>query len=286
MLVNQATPKSFMTLNCKGHLIALSPPKVMGILNISPDSFYDGGKYKNKKSIVLQTEKMLNEGATFIDVGAYSSRPGANPVSEDEELKRMLPVVELLIKEFPEIILSIDTFRSTVAEQSLQAGAALINDISAGQLDEKMLPTIAKYKIPYIMMHLRGTPRTMQCQTDYSDLIIDILSYFSERVAQARSLGIIDIIVDPGFGFAKKLEQNYKLLSKLDLFKNLNLPILVGLSRKSMIYKALDTNPEHALNGTTALNMVALMKGANILRVHDVKEAVECITLAERLLDF
>ncbi len=281
MLVNQATQKSFMTLNCKGHLIELFPPKVMGILNISPDSFYDGGKYKDNKSVVLQTEKMLNEGATFIDVGAYSSRPGANPVSEDEELNRMLPIVEMLVREFPEIILSIDTFRSTVAEKSLQAGAALINDISAGQLDEEMLPTIAEYKIPYIMMHLRGTPRTMQHQTEYSDLVIDILRYFSERVARARSLGIIDIIVDPGFGFAKKLEQNYELLSKLDLFKNLNLPILVGLSRKSMIYKALDTDSENALNGTTALNMVALMKGANILRVHDVKEAMECVRLFE-----
>ena len=258
----------------------------MGILNITPDSFYDGGKYKDKKSILLQTEKMLNEGATFIDVGAYSSRPGADPVSEDEELKRMLPIVEMLVREFPEIILSIDTFRSTVAEKSLQAGAALINDISAGKLDEEMLPTIAKYKVPYIMMHLRGTPRTMQHQTEYSDLLIDILRYFSERVAHARSLGIIDIIVDPGFGFAKKLEQNYELLSKLDLFQNLNLPILVGLSRKSMIYKALDTNPENALNGTTALNMVALMKGANILRVHDVKEAMECVKACRMVARF
>ncbi len=275
--------KSFMTINCKGYLIDLTHPKVMGVLNITPDSFYDGGKYKDEKAILIQTEKMLNEGATFIDVGAYSSRPGAEAISEDGELNRILPIVEILLEAFPEIILSIDTFRSKVAKNCLEAGAALINDISAGKLDENMLQTIAKYKVPYIMMHMRGTPNTMQKQTDYENLLVDILKYFSERIAQARKLGITDSIVDPGFGFAKTLAQNYELLSKLELFQNLGLPILAGLSRKSMIYKALDTTPKNALNGTTALNMVALMNGANILRVHDVKEALECITLAEGL---
>lgn len=274
-----------MTINCKGHLLDLNRPKVMGVLNVTPDSFYDGGKYKDEKSILLQSEKMLNEGAAFIDVGAYSSRPGADSVSEDAELKRILPMVGMLLKEFPKIILSIDTFRSTVAENCLQAGAALINDISAGKLDEKMLPIIAKYNVPFVMMHMRGTSTTMQKQTDYENLLVDILKYFSERIATSRALGIIDIIVDPGFGFAKTQEQNYELLSKLELFQNLNLPILAGLSRKSMIYKALNTTAENAINGTTALNMVALMNGANILRVHDVKEAVECVALAERLVD-
>ncbi len=274
-----------MTLNCKGDLIDLTRPKVMGVLNITPDSFYDGGKYKDEKSILTQTEKMLNEGATFIDVGAYSSRPGADVVSEDAELGRILPIVEVLLEAFPEIILSIDTFRSKVAEKCLEVGAALINDISAGKQDKNMLPTIAKYKVPYIMMHMRGTPQTMQKQTDYKNLLVDILNYFSERIAEARKLGISDVVADPGFGFAKTLDQNYELLSKLELFQNLGLPILTGLSRKSMIYKTLDTTPENALNGTTALNMVAVMKGANILRVHDVKEAMECITLAVRIAD-
>ncbi len=285
MCVNQVMSKSFMTLNCKGDLIDLTRPKVMGVLNITPDSFYDGGKYKDEKSILSQTEKMLNEGATFIDVGAYSSRPGADVVSEDGELGRILPIVEILLETFPEIILSIDTFRSKVAENCLEAGAALINDISAGKQDENMFATIAKYKVPYIMMHMRGTSKTMQKHTDYKNLLVDILNYFSERIAQARKLGISDVVADPGFGFAKTLDQNYELLSKLELFQNLGLPLLAGLSRKSMIYKALDTTPENALNGTTALNMVAVMKGANILRVHDVKEAMECITLAVRMAD-
>lgn len=283
--VSQAIPIPFMTINCKGHLIDLARPKVMGILNVTPDSFYDGGKYKDEKSILSQTDRMLNEGATFIDVGAYSSRPGAEFVSEQEELKRILPIVRILLKEFPEIMVSIDTFRSVVAESCLQVGAALINDISAGKLDDGMMPTIAKYKVPYVMMHMRGTPQTMQRQTDYDNLSVDILKYFSERIAKARKLGIIDIIVDPGFGFSKTVKQNFELLAKLELFQNLGLPILAGLSRKSTIYRTLNTTVENALNGTTALNMVALMKGANIVRVHDVKEAVECIVLAERLLE-
>ena len=274
-----------MTIKCKGELIDLSQPKIMGILNITPDSFFDGGKYKDEKSIVQQTEKMLSEGATFIDLGAYSSRPGADSVSEEEEIARILPIVVLLAQEFPQILLSIDTFRSKVATKSLDAGAALINDISAGRLDGDMLSTIAKFKVPYIMMHMKGTPQNMQKETDYANLLTDILYYFSERVATLRSLGIHEIIIDPGFGFAKTVAQNFELLQKLDLFQTLNLPLLVGLSRKSMIYKTLGTNSENALNGTTALNMMALSKGANILRVHDVKEAVECVKLYNNLMN-
>ncbi len=274
-----------MTINCKGSLIDLGNPKVMGILNITPDSFFDGGRYTDRKSILLQTEKMLTEGATFIDVGAYSSRPSAKTVTEEDELKRIVPMVELLLTEFPDVLLSIDTFRSRTAANCLEAGAALINDISAGLFDKNMLETIAKYKVPYIMMHMKGTPRTMQQKTNYDDLLGDIIYYFSERTSSARAMGIHDIIIDPGFGFAKTLNQNHELLQKLNLFKTLNLPLLAGLSRKSMIYKVLGTNAESALNGTTALNMVALSKGATILRVHDTKEAMECIKLSEHLIN-
>lgn len=268
-----------MTINCKGNLIDLTAPKVMGILNITPDSFYDGGKYKDEKGILNRVEKMLDEGATFIDVGAYSSRPGADPVSKMEELNRIVPIVHLLIAKFPDVYLSIDTFRSEVAQKCLESGAALINDISAGLLDENMLQTIAKFNVPYVMMHMKGSPSTMQQQTRYKDLLGDILYYFSERLTAARAMQINDIIIDPGFGFAKTLEQNYELLQKLAMLKCLDLPILVGLSRKSMIYKTLGTNADMALNGTTALHMVALSKGTNILRTHDVREAMECIQL-------
>ncbi len=255
----------------------------MGILNITPDSFFDGGKYKDEKSILIHVERMISEGTTFIDVGANSTRPGAMAVSEIEELNRILPIVELLLKNFPELLLSIDTFRSKVAEESLQAGAAIINDISAGKQDDQMLPIIAKFKVPYIMMHMRGTPKTMQQQTQYDHLLKEVLQYFSERVAAATSLGINDLILDPGFGFAKTLDQNYELLQQLDAFKTLRHPILAGLSRKSMIYKALGSDAQNALNGTTALNMYALQKGANILRVHDVREAHECVQLMRQL---
>ena len=255
----------------------------MGILNVTPDSFYDGGRFRNKSSILKQVDAMLDEGATFIDVGAYSSRPGADHVSYEEELSRILPIVEFLIKNFPDILLSIDTFRSGIAKACVEAGACMINDISAGHRDKKMLNTIADLNVPYIMMHMRGTPKTMQKQTTYDDLIKEIIQYFSERISEARSLGIVDLIIDPGFGFAKTLEQNYQLLNQLELLNIIDLPILAGVSRKSMIYKTLNTSAEKALNGTTALNAVALLKGASILRVHDVKEAVECVTLLEQL---
>ena len=272
-----------MTLNCKGSLIDLQQPKVMGVLNLTPDSFYDGGKYKDEKSILIQTEQMLEEGAAFIDIGAYSSRPGAEDISVDEELKRISPVVALLVKQFPDIILSIDTFRSRVAQECIDHGAAIINDISAGVLDPHMMETVAKMKVPYIMMHMKGTPRTMKDLNTYTDLVEEICFYFSEKIAAARMLGIHDIVIDPGFGFAKNIAQNYELLQKFSLFKTFEVPLLAGLSRKSMIYKVLGKTPDEALNGSTALHMVALEKGANILRVHDVKEAVECVALFEKL---
>jgi len=272
-----------MTLNCKGKSIDISSPKVMGILNVTPDSFFDGGLYKDEASLLLQTEKMLIEGATFIDVGAYSSRPGAQHVSEDEELKRIAPVVDLILKHFPKTLLSIDTFRSSVAKACINAGAALFNDISAGQLDHNMMSTVGQLGVPYVMMHMKGSPQNMQQKTDYENIIKDITFYFSERISEARSHHIKDIIIDPGFGFSKTLEQNYELLKTLELLKITDLPILAGMSRKSMIYKLLETTPNKALNGTTTLNTIALLKGAKILRVHDVKEAVECVKLISQL---
>ena len=267
------------TINCKGTLIDLSTPKVLGIVNVTPDSFFDGGKLTNSDEIVSQVEKMLQDGATFIDLGGYSSKPGAEFVSETEELNRVLPIVKLLVEKFPNILLSIDTFRSEVAKQAVENGAAIINDISAGLLDEKMLETVAKLQVPYIMMHMKGTPKTMQSLADYEDLLKEVNFYFSERIARARSFGLNDIIIDPGFGFAKTIEHNYELLQNLELLQFHDLPILAGISRKSMIYKTLDSKPENALNGTTFLHAFCLQKGANILRVHDVKEAVECVKL-------
>lgn len=256
----------------------------MGIVNVTPNSFYDGGKLADENSVLLQVEKMLTDGATFIDVGGYSSKPKAEFVSEEEELQRVIPIIQSIVKEFPKVVLSIDTFRSQVAKKSVENGVAIVNDISAGSLDENMMRTVAQLRVPYIMMHMKGTPKTMQSLTQYNDLVKEILFYFSEKVAIARSFGISDIIVDPGFGFAKTLEQNFELLNKLELFGMLNLPLLVGVSRKSMIYKTLSTDAEHALNGTTSLNTISLMKGTKILRVHDVKEAVECVQLYQKLI--
>lgn len=272
-----------MTINCKGQLIDLTIPKVMGILNLTPDSFYDGGIYKNEIDILKHVDKMLTDGATFIDIGAYSSRPDATHISETEELERLLPIIKLLIDHFPDILISIDTFRSTVAEQSINAGACMINDISAGKMDNNMMATVAQLKVPYIMMHMKGTPQNMQQNVSYEHLIKDILFYFSERMAAAKILGIVDLIADPGFGFSKTTNQNYELLNHLDVFNMLERPILVGISRKSMIYKPLDTSAAFALNGTTVLNTIALQKNVSILRVHDVKEAMECIQLTQQL---
>jgi len=268
-----------MTINCNGNLIDLSTPKVMGILNITPNSFFDGGKFIQESDILLQTKKMISDGATFIDIGAYSSKPNAEFVSENEELKRIVPIVSLILEHFPDTIISIDTFRSEVARICIENGASIINDISAGNGDEKMMETVAKYNVPYIMMHNRGTPKTMQTMTHYENIVKEILFYFSEKVSLARSFGINDLIIDPGFGFAKTLDQNYEILQKLELFEMLELPLLVGVSRKSMIYNLFKYTPEEALNGTTVINTISLTKGAKILRVHDVKEAMECVTL-------
>jgi dihydropteroate synthase len=273
----------YMTLNCKGQLIDLKTPKIMGILNVTPDSFYDGGRFKNEEDVLIQVEKLLKEGATFIDIGAYSSRPGADFVSKEEELKRLIPIITSVVNNFPKSLISVDSFRSDVIKTAVEAGAAMVNDISGGQQDPLMFETVGALGVPYIMMHMRGTPKTMQQMTEYSDVIKEVYTYFSERIELARTHQIKDIILDLGFGFSKTLEQNFKLLEMLDYYKNLNLPILAGISRKSMVYKTLNTNANQALNGSTALHMVALQKGAKLLRVHDVKEAMECIQLHEAL---
>lgn len=274
-----------MTINCKGTLIDLKSPKVMGILNLTPDSFYDGGRYGDLEHALEQTKKMLDEGATFIDVGAYSSRPGAKDVSVEEEERRLLPVVKELLIHFPDVLFSIDTFRASVARKAVEVGAALINDISAGKLDQDMMASVGSLGVPYIMMHMRGTPQTMSSFTQYTNVTKEVLYDFSERVQLAREAKINDLIIDPGFGFSKTINQNFTLLSQLNLLASLNLPILVGLSRKSMIYKTLGVEPQEALNGTTALHTKALLEGAHILRVHDVKEAVECIKLYKAIDD-
>jgi len=271
------------SINCNRTLIDLTSPKVMGILNITPDSFFDGGKYKNETEIISQVEKMLAEGATFIDVGAYSSRPGAKHISEQEELERILPVVKTLVKEFPEILISIDTFRGNIAEKCIESGACIINDISAGSIDPTLFKTIAKLQVPYIIMHMQGTPQNMQANPTYKNIVTDILNFFSKKIFELRALGVNDIIADVGFGFGKTIEQNYSLLNNLALFQNLEIPLLTGVSRKSMLYKPLELTPEKALNATTVANTIAVLNGTAILRVHDVKEAVETIKIIELL---
>lgn len=272
-----------MTINCKGTLVDLTKPKVMGILNVTPDSFFDGGRYADENKILERVAGMLEDGATFIDLGAYSSRPGADFVSEAQELERIVPIVELLVRNFPEILLSIDTFRSNVAKETISAGAAIINDIAAGGLDSEMMKVVGALKVPYIMMHMKGNPNTMQQLASYSDLTQEVLEYFSHKISEARSYGIDDSVLDPGFGFAKTLAHNYELMSKVELLHMAGLPLLVGVSRKSMVYKLLNVTPAQALNGTTVLHTIALQKGAQILRVHDVKQAMECIAIINHL---
>ncbi|MDN3707558.1 dihydropteroate synthase [Myroides ceti] len=274
-----------MTINCNGRLLDLTVPKVMGILNCTPNSFFDGGKYGSQNELLKQVEKMLAEGAAIIDIGAYSSQPQADFVSEAQELERLMTTLIMVRKHFPDAILSVDTFRAEVARISIENGADIINDIAAGKLDEKMLPVVGHYKVPYIMMHMQGTPQTMQQFTNYDDILHEMIYYFSERVASAREQGITDIIIDPGFGFSKTMEQNYHILNNLHLLKILELPVLSALSRKSMIYKMLNITPDMALNGTSVLNTVSLQNGAHLLRVHDVKEAVECIKLTRALYE-
>ncbi len=269
-------------MNCNGKLITFDTPKVMGILNITPDSFYSKSRIEEKN--LLQTaEQMLIDGATFIDIGGYSSRPNAAEVTQTEEIQRVIPTIEKLVSYFPDIQISVDTFRSEVARLSLEAGAKIINDISASELDPQMWNIVKKYQVPYIVMHMRGTPQNMQQNTEYQDITKEILYYFSEKKDQARKYQLNDLIIDPGFGFSKTLSQNYELIQHLNLFKTLGCPILVGISRKSMIYKLLETSPEEALNGTTVLHTFALLNGADILRVHDVKQAMECIKIVKEL---
>ncbi|WKK66758.1 dihydropteroate synthase [Lutimonas zeaxanthinifaciens] len=274
-----------MYINCKGELIDLSRPKVMGILNLTPDSFYDGGKYNNEASILNQVQKMVGEGADFIDLGAYSSRPNAKNISEEEEQKRLIAPLRAILKEFPETRISVDTFRSRIAREAVKYGACMVNDISGGELDPEMFRTIAELQVPYVLMHMKGSPQTMQQHTSYTNLVKEMIFYFSEKIFELRQMGVNDLILDPGFGFSKNLLQNYELLGKLDLLETLNLPILTGISRKSMLYRLLDIKPENALNATTVANTIALLKGARILRVHDIKEAVEAIEITQKMKD-
>jgi dihydropteroate synthase len=272
------------TINLGGRLICIDKPMVMGIVNVTPDSFYDGGKYNREKALIERVTKIVEEGADFVDIGGYSTRPGAPQISEEEELQRLLPAVRMVKKYFPDIAVSIDTFRSAIVESVFnETGAFMVNDISGGNFDPKMFETVAGLGVPYILMHIQGTPATMQQNPTYDDVVQDIIICFSERVKKLRLLGVNDIILDPGFGFGKTMEHNYELLNRLDAFKIFQLPIMTGISRKSMIWKLLDITPDESLNGTTVLNTLALAGGANILRVHDVKEAVEAIFLVEKL---
>ncbi len=271
------------TLKIGQNLLDLSTPKIMGVLNLTPDSFFDGGKYTQETLLLKQVEKMRQEGATFIDIGGYSTRPGAAHIPLEEEHQRVIPAIALILKHFPDVLISIDTFRAAIAKAAVAQGALIVNDISGGELDEAMFETVAKLNVPYILMHSRGTPKTMTQLTTYEDLIKDICLYFNKKVRQLQALGQYEIILDVGFGFAKNKAQNFHILHHLSVFKNLGLPLLVGLSRKSMIYKTLSIEPSQALNGTSILNTIALLGGASILRVHDVKEAAEAVKLMEAL---
>ncbi|HEY5328201.1 MAG TPA: dihydropteroate synthase [Mucilaginibacter sp.] len=267
------------TLNAGGRLIDLSSPKVMGIINLTPDSFFVGSRKQGITEALQQAGKMLDEGATFLDLGAYSSRPGADDISVQEECDRLLPVVEAIAGRFPDAVLSVDTFRAKVAETAIKAGAHIINDISGGQLDEAMFATVGRLQVPYILMHTKGTPQNMNQMAHYKDVFAEVYDYFADRYHDLKQLGIHDVIIDPGFGFAKKTEHSYALMNRLQDFNMMQLPILVGISRKTMIYKPLGVTADEALNGTTVLNTIALTKGANILRVHDVKEAIETVKI-------
>jgi dihydropteroate synthase len=277
------TFKSKKYINCKGKLVNLEKPTVMGILNITNDSFFDGGKHNSVDNALFQTEKMLNEGATIIDVGAQSTRPGADMIGQEAELKAAIPVIEKLAEKFPEIIISIDTFRAEVAQQAIAAGAAIINDVSGGEDDPKMFETVINLKVPYILMHKQGDYKTMHHNPTYQNVVTDIMNYFIPKVEYLKQNGVADLILDLGFGFGKNLEHNYELLNKMDRFKIFELPILVGVSRKKMIQNIIEADAQQALNGTTVVNTIALMKGAKILRVHDVKEAVEAVKIFEML---
>lgn len=274
-----------MTINCNGQLFDLSTPQVMGILNLTPDSFYSESRVQADDEIMRRALQIKDEGAFVIDIGAYSSRPGADDVSVAEEMKRLRHGLELIKKTVPEMLLSVDTFRADVAKMCVEEyGVDIINDIAAGELDENMFDTVSKLKVPYIIMHMKGNPRTMQVNPAYDDLMAEIMLYFSSKINKLHDLGVSDIIIDPGFGFSKTLEHNYQLMAHMEELKEFNLPILVGISRKSMIYRLLGTTPQEALNGTTMLNTISLTKGANILRVHDVKQCVETVRMYQTLV--
>jgi dihydropteroate synthase len=269
------------TLNAGGKLIDLSSPKVMGVINLTPDSFYADSRKQGIDNVLALSEKMLAEGATFLDLGAYSSRPGAEDISVQQEMDRLLPAVQAIVAKLPDAILSIDTFRSQVAEAAIKAGAHIINDISGGELDDDMFAAVARLQVPYILMHMKGNPQNMVQQATYENVFDEVFDYFTNKYHQLKQLGVKDVIIDPGFGFAKRSEHSYELMRRLQEFNRLQLPILVGVSRKRMIYNLLGNTADEALNGTTALNAIALTKGANILRVHDVKEAVEAVRIWE-----
>ncbi len=271
--------KQTQTINVGGKLLDLTQPKVMGILNLTPDSFYTSSRFTTETEVVNQAQKMLLEGADILDLGAYSTRPGASDVPAEEEAKRLLPAIKAIKNNFPDSILSVDTFRANIARLAIKAGADMINDVSGGDFDDQMFATIADLQVPYILMHNRGTAQTMHQLNHYNNLMGDVILYFSEKINQLRALGVHDIVLDPGFGFAKNLTQNFELLNYFDQLEILELPVLAGLSRKSMIWKSLNKIPNQALNGTSILNTIALQKGAKILRVHDVVEAVDCIKL-------
>lgn len=275
--------QTFTSINCCGKLINLHIPQVMGVLNLTPDSFYDGGKYNSENAILTQVALMLNEGATFIDIGGSSSRPGSKMPTAEEEWSRIGNVIALIKQHFGDVLISVDTVYSVIAKRAVDAGACMINDISAGLMDSKMIETVAALKVPYLMMHMKGRPENMQNNPVYDNVLKEIIVFFSKQLSLSREAGINDILIDPGFGFGKTVEHNFELLAKLNLLKIVGLPIVAGLSRKGMIWKTLDITPSEALNGTTALNMVALMNGARILRVHDVKEAMQCIKLFNKL---
>ena len=280
---NTKNSRQFL-INCQGKLLTLQSPVVMGIINNTSDSFYDGGKYKSDKEILSHIEKMLSEGAAIIDIGAVSTRPGATPIDEKEEIAKLLPLIRASIKEFPEIILSVDTFHSGVAKAVVEAGAHIINDVSGGNMDDKMFETVAELKAPYIIMHMQGTPATMQKNPHYENVMNDLRKFFLDKINDLKAYGVNDIIIDPGFGFGKTVEHNYEILNNLEYFKAFDMPLMVGVSRKSMINHVLNTKPEEALNGTTVANTIALLKGADILRVHDVKEAIEVVKIVNALL--
>lgn len=272
-----------MTINCNGRLIDLNEPKIMGILNTTPNSFYDSGSSQSMDLILDKVEKYLSEGADILDIGGYSTKPGAEEVSEQEEIDRTAPVIEAISTKYPETIISVDTFRGNVAREAVKAGASIINDVSGWELDENMFPTIADLNVPYILMHMKGTPQTMQNEPEYNDVTLEVNEYFAKKIAQLKAAKVKDIILDPGFGFAKTLEHNYELFSKMEALGFGEFPLLVGISRKSMIYKLVDSTPQEALNGTSILNIVALQKGAKILRVHDVKAAKETLQIYNAL---